>query len=299
MDSLTAGARGRWSVEQSYEYCRKLAKSHYENFTVASWFLPREKRPHVHAIYAFCRFVDDLGDESPGDRLSLLDWWEEELRRCYTSTPTHPIAVALRETIHRFEIPQEPFLKLVEANRMDQRVGRHATFDDLQHYCDHSANPVGHLFLYLFGYRDEERQRLADATCTALQLTNFWQDVRRDWDMDRVYIPQEDMERFGYSEDRLQAGLVDDSFRDLMRFQVDRARGLFDEGAGLVDLVDGPARLDIALFTLGGLHILKAIERQGYDVLSRRPTLSKFSRAWLVASTAARLKLRGSIRLSR
>ena len=295
MDSLIAGARGQWSVEQSYEYCRKLAKSHYENFTVASWFLPREKRPHVYAIYAFCRFVDDLGDESHGDRLGLLDWWENELLSCYSSTPSHPIAVALRETIHRFEIPQEPFLKLVEANRMDQRAGRHRTYEDLLYYCERSANPVGHLFLYLFGYRDEERQRLADATCTALQLTNFWQDVRRDLDMGRVYIPQEDMERFGYTEEKLHAGVVDDSFRDLMRFQVDRARTLFDHGAELVDTVEGAVRLDIALFTLGGLHILKAIERRRYDVLSSRPTLSKIARAWLVARTAAGLKLKRKI----
>ena len=295
MDSLIAGARGQWSVEQSYEYCRKLAKSHYENFTVASWFLPREKRPHVYAIYAFCRFVDDLGDESHGDRLGLLDWWENELLSCYSSTPSHPIAVALRETIHRFEIPQEPFLKLVEANRMDQRAGRHRTYEDLLYYCERSANPVGHLFLYLFGYRDEERQRLADATCTALQLTNFWQDVRRDLDMGRVYIPQEDMERFGYTEEKLHAGVVDDSFRDLMRFQVDRARTLFDHGAELVDTVEGAVRLDIALFTLGGLHILKAIERRNYDVLSSRPTLSKIARAWLVARTAAGLKLKRKI----
>ena len=291
MDSLTEAARVRWSVEESYEYCRNLARSHYENFTVGSWFLPREKRPHVYAVYAFCRFVDDLGDESQGDRLGLLDSWEEELRSCYASRPSHPIAVALAETIQRFHIPQEPFLKLIEANRMDQRAHRHRTYEDLLRYCDHSANPVGRLFLYLFGYGDEERQRLADATCTALQLTNFWQDVRRDMNMGRVYIPQEDMERFGYTEERLQAGVADESFRDLMRFQVDRARGLFDRGAGLVDMVGGAARLDIALFTLGGLHILNAIERQGYDVLRRRPTLSKFARARLVLTTAARLKL--------
>ena len=291
MDSLTEAARVRWSVEESYEYCRNLARSHYENFTVGSWFLPREKRPHVYAVYAFCRFVDDLGDESQGDRLGLLDSWEEELRGCYASRPSHPITVALAETIQRFHIPQEPFLKLIEANRMDQRAHRHRTYEDLLRYCDHSANPVGHLFLYLFGYGDEERQRLADATCTALQLTAFWQDVRRDMEMGRVYIPQEDMERFGYTEEGLQAGVADESFRDLMRFQVDRARDLFDRGAGLVDMVDAAARLDIALFTLGGLHILNAIERQGYDVLRRRPTLSKFARARLVLTTAARLKL--------
>ena len=291
MDSLTEAARVSWSVEESYEYCRNLARSHHENFTVGSWFLPREKRPHVYAVYAFCRFVDDLGDESQGDRLGLLDSWEEELRSCYASHPSHPITVALAETIQRFHIPQEPFLKLIEANRMDQRAHRHRTYEDLLRYCDHSANPVGRLVLHLFGYGDEERQLLADATCTALQLTNFWQDVRRDMEMGRVYIPQEDMERFGYTEDKLQAGVVDDSFRDLMRFQVDRARDLFDRGAGLADMVDGAARLDIALFTLGGLHILNVIERQGYDVLRRRPTLSKFARARLVLSTAAKLKL--------
>ena len=295
MDSLAAPASGRWSVEESYEYCRNLAKSHYENFTVGSWFLPKEKRPHVYAVYAFCRFVDDLGDESQGDRLSLLDSWEEELLSSYDSRPDHPITVALGETIRRFHIPREPFLKLIEANRIDQRAHRHRTYGDLLHYCDHSANPVGRLFLYLFGYRDEERQRLADATCTALQLTNFWQDVRRDLEMGRVYIPQEDMERFGYPEERLQAGVADEAFRDLMRFQVDRAKALFDQGARLVDMVDGAVRLDIALFTLGGLHILKAIERRGYDVLRSRPTLSKAAKVRLLVSTAARLKLKRRI----
>ncbi len=290
-----SAASGRWSIEESYEYCRNLAKSHYENFTVGSWFLPKEKQRHVYAVYAFCRFVDDLGDETPGDRLSLLDSWEEELLSSYDSRPDHPITVALGETIRRFHIPREPFLKLIEANRIDQRAHRHRTYGDLLHYCDHSANPVGRLFLYLFGYRDEERQRLADATCTALQLTNFWQDVRRDLEMGRVYIPQEDMERFGYPEERLQAGVADEAFRDLMRFQVDRARALFDQGARLVDMVDGAARLDIALFTLGGLHILKAIERQGYDVLRSRPTLSKAVKARLLVSTAARLKLKRRI----
>ena len=295
MDSLAAPASGRWSVEESYEYCRNLAKSHYENFTVGSWFLPKEKRPHVYAVYAFCRFVDDLGDESQGDRLSLLDSWEEELLSSQDSRPDHPITVALGETIRRFHIPREPLLKLIEANRIDQRAHRHRTYGDLLHYCDHSANPVGRLFLYLFGYRDEERQRLADATCTALQLTNFWQDVRRDLEMGRVYIPQEDMERFGYPEERLQAGVADEAFRELMRFEVDRARALFNQGARLVDMVDGAARLDIALFTLGGLHILKAIERRGYDVLRSRPTLSKAAKARLLVSTAARLKLKRRI----
>ena len=286
------GDRTRWSVAESYEYCRNLATSHYENFTVGSWFLPREKRPHVYAIYAFCRFVDDLGDEAEGDRLALLDAWEDELRRCYLSCPSHPVTIALRETIQRFHIPQEPFLKLIEANRIDQVAKRHATYGDLLDYCEHSANPVGRLFLWLFGYQDEERQLLADATCTALQLTNFWQDVRRDLEMGRVYIPQEDLQRFGCQVNLLQAGIADEGFRQLMRFQVERTRDLFAQGARLVGMVDGAARFDITLFTLGGLHILNAIERQGYDVLGNRPTISKIAKTWLVASTAIRLKLR-------
>ena len=295
MDGLTARSRTRWSAEEAYDYCRTLARSHYENFTVASWFLPGDKRPHVYAVYAFCRFVDDLGDEAEGDRLALLDGWEEELRACYDGTPSHPIAVALAETIRRFNIPMEPFLKLIEANRIDQRTHRHRTYEDLLFYCDHSANPVGRLFLYLFGYDDPERQRLSDATCTALQLTNFWQDVRRDLEMGRIYIPQEDMGRFGCTEDQLREGVADDAFRELMHFEVERARGLFREGAALVDAVEGIVRLDIALFTEGGLHILNAIERQGYDVLSRRPALSKLARTRLAATTALRMKLRGRI----
>ena len=203
--------------------------------------------------------------------------------------------MALAETIRRFSIPIEPFLKLIEANRIDQRTHRHRTYEDLLFYCDHSANPVGRLFLYLFGYDDPERQRLSDATCTALQLTNFWQDVRRDLEMGRIYIPQEDMGRFGCTEDQLREGVADDAFRELMRFEVERARGLFREGAALVDAVEGIVRLDIALFTEGGLHILNAIERQGYDVLSRRPALSKLARTRLAATTALRMKLRGRI----
>ena len=295
MDGLRAHSRARWSEEEAYDYCRTLARSHYENFTVASWFLPGSKRRHVYAVYAFCRFVDDLGDEAQGDRLALLDRWEEELRACYDGTPAHPIAVALADTIRRFNIPIEPLLKLIEANRIDQRTHRHRTYDDLLFYCDHSANPVGRLFLYLFGYDDKEQQRLADATCTALQLTNFWQDVRRDLEMGRIYIPQEDMERFGCTEETLRAGAADDAFRELMRFEVERARGLFREGATLVDAVDGIVRLDIALFTQGGLHILKAIERQGYDVLSRRPALSKLARTRLALTTALTMKLKGRI----
>jgi len=262
-------------------YCRQLAVSHYENFTVASWLLPSALRQHVYAVYAFCRHVDDLGDEAPGDRLKLLDDWQADLERCYDSTPSHPILVALQETIRCFAIPPQPFLKLIEANRMDQRTSRHRTFEELLHYCDHSANPVGHLFLYLFGYRDSERQGFADATCTALQLTNFWQDIAVDLGKGRVYIPQEDMARFGYSEEELKGGIVNDSFRVLMAFEVDRTRELFAKGLGLLDMVDGRLRVDVKLFSLGGLAVLKALERSGYDVFRRRPRLSRWQKAGL------------------
>ncbi|MGQ9572911.1 MAG: squalene synthase HpnC [Dehalococcoidia bacterium] len=255
--------------------------SHYENFTVASWLIPRALRRHVYAVYAFCRYVDDLGDEAPGDRLGLLDDWQAELESCYQSMPAHPILVALRETVRCFAIPPQPFLKLIEANRMDQRINRYRTFEELLRYCDHSANPVGHVFLYLFGYRDAERQRLADATCTALQLTNFWQDIALDLGKGRVYIPLEDMARFGYSEEELGRGAVNDAFRALMAFEVGRTKELFAKGLRLLDMVHGRLRVDLKLFSLGGLAVLKALENNGYDVFHRRPRLSRWQKAAL------------------
>lgn len=278
---IAEGPAKAYSLAKAYAYCQRLATSHYENFTVASWLLPRALRPHVHAVYAYCRGVDDLGDEAEGDRLTLLDDWEAELRRCFDGDAQQPAFVALQETIRRFDIPPEPFLRLIEANRMDQRVNRYRTFTDLQAYCQNSANPVGHLVLYLFGYRDEERQRLSDATCTALQLTNFWQDVRRDLGKGRIYIPLEEMERFHYSEEDLLAARFDGRLRDLMAFQVRRTRELFRSGLELIPRVRGRLRLDLRLFSLGGLAVLDAIEDIGYDVLNRRPKLSRARKALL------------------
>jgi squalene synthase HpnC len=278
LERQTANA---YTTAEALVYCQRLTLSHYENFTVASWLLPRALRRHVYAVYAFCRHVDDLGDEAPGDRLRLLDDWQAELERCYHSTPSHPVFVALRETIRRFAIPPQPFLKLIEANRMDQRTSRYRTFEELLHYCDHSANPVGHLFLYLFGYADAERQGLADATCTALQLANFWQDIAVDLGKGRVYIPQEDMARFGYSEEELEQGIVNASFRALMTFEIGRTRELFAKGLGLLDMVDGRLKVDLKLFSLGGLTVLEALERNGYDVFRRRPQLSRWQKTAL------------------
>ncbi len=294
---MTSAAEHRPGTRESFAYCERLAASHYENFTVVSWLFPKALRDSMYSIYAFCRETDDLGDEAQGDRIALLDEWEGDLLRCFRGTPGHPVMTALQQTVRRHAIPMEPFLKLIEANRMDQRVLRHSTYGDLVHYCDHSANPVGHMVLHVFGYDDAERQALSDATCTALQLANFWQDVRRDYAMGRIYLPQEDMERFGYTEQELSRNEFNRRFRDLMEFQVDRARRLFHEGSGLVGLVNAELRLDLKLFTSGGLSILNAIKGQGYDVLTRRPVVSKSKKVLLamrgITELAGRRALRG------
>lgn len=286
---LAEGLAGPSTPEEAFAYCRRLALEHYENFTVASWLLPAALRPHMYSVYAYCRGVDDLGDEAEGDRLGLLEQWEGELRRCYQGAPRDPRFLALQETIRTFDIPPEPFLRLIEANRRDQRLSRYRTFAELADYCTYSANPVGHLVLYVFGYRDGERQRLADATCTALQLTNFWQDVSVDLGKRRVYIPLEDLERFAYGEPELLARRFNDRFRRLMAYEVARTRELFRQGLALVPMVRGRLRLDLRLFSLGGLALLDAIEGIDYDVLHQRP---KLSRAWKAA-----LVLRGLLPL--
>ncbi|MBM3939357.1 MAG: squalene synthase HpnC [SAR202 cluster bacterium] len=284
-----AEAASPTALEAAYARCAAIARGHYENFTVASLFFPRHLLPFLFAIYAFCRHTDDLGDEASGDRLALLDAWEADLDRCLSGTPEHPVLLALGDTIRRFDMPDTPFRKLIEANRMDQRQARFATYADLLRYCDHSANPVGHMVLYVLGDRTAESQRLSDATCTALQLANFWQDVRRDYEKGRIYLPMEDMARFGCGEAEIRDGVASNAFRDLLRFEVERTRRLFEEGLPLISRLRGRARLDVALFSKGGLSVLDAIRRQRYDVLHRRPTVSRGRKAWLLASTAARL----------
>ncbi|MBT3996461.1 MAG: squalene synthase HpnC, partial [Chloroflexi bacterium] len=269
-------------------------KTHYENFSVGSRLLPKHLRKHFYSIYAFSRGVDDLGDEADGDRLGLLNLWEEQLDGCYPGThgrPTHPYFVALAKTIRTFDIPAEPFKRLIEANRRDQDITRHETFGDILKYCTYSANPVGHLVLYLAGIRDPKLHELANHTCTALQLANFWQDVSRDSDIGRIYIPQEDMKRFGVSEEQVTNGAVDDKFIEMMRFEVDRARQMFVDGYPLADHLDNHLKSDFALFTRGGLAILQAIEREGYDVLSSRPVISKFGKVKIFTSVWLRSKL--------
>ena len=280
------------SIEEAFAACERLTRSHYENFSVATGLLPRDLRRHFFSIYAFCRGVDDLGDEVDGDRLALLDAWEAELEAAYSGTPSHPYFVALRQTIREFDIPKEPLLKLIEANRRDQSITRYPDFDELLGYCEHSANPVGSLVLYVFGHREPELHRLSDYTCTALQLTNFWQDVARDFDIGRIYIPGDTMERFGVREDDIREKRATPQFKAALKFEVDRARELFRKGIPLIDRVQGKARIDIALFTAGGMAILDKIESRDYDVLTRRPALSKREKAVLFARTQIRSKLR-------
>jgi len=272
------------SVEAADRFCMRLARSHYENFTVLSRLAPREMRRHLAVLYAYCRTVDDLGDEAPGDRLELLDRLEGELDAAYASHARHPVLVALQETITRFNLPREPFARLIEANRIDQRRSSFATFAELLHYCDHSATPVGRLVLMLYGHRDEERFALSDATCTGLQLANFWQDVARDAAAGRVYLPEDEMDEYGVARSDLTADRASANLRDLMRFQVDRGRACFRTGLPLIDRVRGHLRVDLALFSLGGLAILRKIERQGYDTLSRRPSLSGPEKVGLAVS---------------
>lgn len=276
------------TVAEAQEYCRRLARSHYENFSVASWFLPQRLRQHFFNVYAYCRISDDLGDEvgDPAASLELLDQWQAELESCYSGKPRHPVFVALADTVRKFDIPKQTFADLLTAFRQDQTVTRYATFDDLLGYCHNSANPVGRLVLYVCGYRDPERQQLSDFTCTALQLANFWQDVSADYGKGRIYLPVEDMRRFGVSEADLAAQKNTAAFCDLMRFEVERARDWFERGWPLVKQVDRALALDIELFSRGGQEILRAIERQGYGVLGRRPAISKSRKLALVARAA-------------
>jgi squalene synthase HpnC len=265
------------TLDEARRYCRRLAESHYENFHVASWFLPRALRPHFHAIYAYCRISDDLGDEvgNAAQSLALLEQWGRELDACYEGRARHPVFVALHETIRACSIPKEPFADLLTAFRQDQIVTRYASMPDVLAYCRYSANPVGRLVLYACGEADPERFRLSDATCSALQLANFWQDVAKDYAKGRIYLPQDEMKRRGVSDQTIAAGTATPEFRALLRDQVDYTRRLFEEGLPLIGLVSRDLAIDLDLFSRGGLEILRAIARQDYDVLSVRPSLAK------------------------
>ena len=281
----------RYSPAEAEAYTRWLATHHYENFHVVSFLLPKRLHQDFYNVYSYCRWADDLGDEM-GDRaesLRLLAWWRTQLEALYAGEASHPVFVALRGTIARHSIPQAPFADLISAFEQDQTITRYPAWQDLYGYCRNSANPVGRLVLYLGGYRDAERQRLSDATCTALQLANFWQDVTVDLEKDRVYIPLEVLNRHDYTLEDLFARRMSPAFRDVMRENVDRARELFLEGLPLSSMVDRRLALDIDLFSRGGMRVLEKIVGQDYDVLSGRPAISKAERVWILLGSLARV----------
>jgi squalene synthase HpnC len=272
------------SLDQAQRYTRWLATRHYENFNVVSWLLPRPLHQHFYNVYSYCRWADDLGDEI-ADRaraMELLDWWEQELDRCYAGAASHAVFVALGETVRAFDIPAQPFRDLLKAFRQDQTVCRYADWDGVLDYCRYSANPVGRLVLYLCGHRDAERQQLSDFTCTALQLANFWQDVARDLEKDRIYMPLDALAHHGLSEADLFAHRFDQRYAALMKELIARTRELFAAGRPLVERVGPELRVDIDLFSRGGLAVLDAIERIGYNTLERRPALSRATQVRLL-----------------
>jgi len=280
-----------YSAEEAAAYTRWLAGRHYENFHVVSFLLPRRLHQDFYNVYAYCRWADDLGDEI-GDRdesLKLLAWWRAELDAMYAGRATHPVFVALLGTVRRHAIPRQPFADLIQAFVQDQTVARYRDWEELFGYCRYSANPVGRLVLHLCGYSDAERQRLSDATCTALQLANFWQDVTVDLLKDRVYIPLDAMERHGYTVEELCARRFTPAFREVMREAVEKARELFLEGLPLSGMVNRRLALDLDLFSRGGMRVLEKIEQRDYDVLAARPAISKAERVRLLLASVARV----------
>ncbi|MBN1908899.1 MAG: squalene synthase HpnC [Pirellulales bacterium] len=280
------------SMGRSRRYCRRLARRHYENFTVASRIVPRRLQQHLCNLYAYARWADDLADETgdPAQAVALLDWWEQHLRACYRGQAIHPVFVALGDTIRRFDIPSEPLVDLLVAFRQDQRTTRYETFDELLDYCRYSANPVGRLVLCLGQCNDAPRARLADSICTGLQLANFWQDVANDWDRGRIYLPQAHCRRFGYDESHFAKRECNDAFRQMLSAEVDEAEGWLRRGLPLVGLVPDELRLAVALFIRGGLAVLEAIRRADYDVWTSRPTVSRWTKLRLAADSWWRLK---------
>jgi hydroxysqualene synthase len=274
-----------WSAEDGFHYCEQIARGHYENFPVASRFIPREMRKYVWAIYAFARIADDYADE-PGytlaERIDNLNQWDHYLSECYIGNPTHRVFAALAETVERFQIPIELFQDLLAAFRSDVTVKRYETFEDVLLYCRNSANPIGRLVLLLFNYRSETMLQYSDSICTALQLTNFWQDVSVDLQKDRVYLPLEDLEEFNYSEQDLFDRIFDNRFRDLMAFQVRRTAEIFVEGKPLLSIVGKDLSRELKFTWNGGTHILQKIHTQEYNVLTKRPALSSLDKLGLL-----------------
>jgi squalene synthase HpnC len=275
---------GTYTQAEAEQYTRWLATHHYENFHVVSFLLPKRLHQDFYNVYSFCRWADDLGDEisDTAESLRLLGWWRDELEAMYLGQVRHPVFVALEGTARKYDLPKQLFGDLISAFEQDQRITRYANWNELFEYCRCSANPVGRLVLRLCGYSDAERDRMSDATCTALQLANFWQDVTVDLEKDRVYLPLDVLARHGYTVADLQDGTFNAAFQNVMRDAIDVARKLFLEGLPLVKTVDKRLAFDLELFSRGGLRVLEKIEQQNYNVLVRRPAISKFERVQLL-----------------
>jgi squalene synthase HpnC len=263
-------------AREAFAHCEALARSHYENFPVASLALPRRIRPYVAAVYAFARTADDLadeGDRTPEERLALLDEWEGMLHKAYEGDATHPIFIAITATAEETGLPKQLLLDLLHAFRMDVTIKRYRTFEDVLGYCRYSANPVGRLVLHLFGESRAETTGPSDAICTGLQLANFYQDYSVDLARGRMYVPLDDMTRFGYTEVQFPGAAQDSRFRELMAFQVERAREYLRGGSSLLSLVSGRLRLELSMTVRGGLAILDRVAAINYDVRHQRPAL--------------------------
>jgi len=277
----------RPTLEEAQAWCRRLATTHYENFHVATWFLPKRVRPYFESIYAFSRVADDLGDEvaDAATALRLLGEWRVMLAESYVhpQTSMHPVFVALRKTIEETGVPQSLFDDLITAFEMDQRLTHHASMDSLIEYSRYSANPVGRLVLWVSGYRDEARALLSDKVCTALQLANFWQDVVEDWERGRRYLPGDAMARFGVTGEMIVERRFTPEFRAMMEFLVAYAGAMLAEGGEIARRVDAELAVTLRLFERGGRAALDGIVAQGYDVLKQRPSVSKATKARLLA----------------
>jgi squalene synthase HpnC len=283
----TEALEDRYTKDSAEQYTRWLATHHYENFHVVTFLLPKRLHQDFYNVYSFCRWADDLGDEigDAAESLRLLAWWREELHAMYEGKVRHPVFVALEGTARKHDLPAGLFDDLISAFEQDQRVTLYHNWQELFRYCRYSANPVGRLVLRLCGYADEERDRLSDATCTALQLANFWQDVTMDLERNRVYLPLDLLARHGYGMDDLRTRTFNPAFQAAMKEAVDVAQALFYEGLPLLETVDRRLAFDLGLFSRGGLRILDKIERQQYNVLERRPSISKFERVQLLLAS--------------
>lgn len=278
-------------VERAYRYCGELAREHYENFPVGSMMIPKSYRSSLHSIYAFARIADDIADEgnlTPPDRLGKLDDWQLQLDECFQGRASHPAFIALAETVRMCNIPRKPFDDLLIAFRMDVTRQRFRTFEELLHYCRHSADPVGRLVLYVFGAAKNSTFHLSDHLCTGLQLANFWQDVSVDLAKGRVYIPLEDFEQFGYTERDLIQRVADERFRRLIEYQVSRTRKFFELAKPIMSLVSPALRTELSFTWRGGLTILNKIERSGFDVLSHRPSIGLIDKVRILFGTFLR-----------